>query len=72
MMTTNGYFLRSQGIVSGGGEDMDVRLNGDRIIFSPIDPIYVDENSNVFYSKENKNSYMYANSDGKIFVKVVR
>lgn len=72
-MFTGGYFINKKGIGSGsshGGHE-DVYIEDGDIIFSPVDPIYIDENQNVFFSKGNNNAYMYADNNGKVFVKEV-
>lgn len=71
-MFEGGFFIGSRGgNGSSGSSHEDVYLDNGNVVFSPIDPIHVDENGDVFYSQENKNSYMYSDVDGKIFVKAV-
>ncbi len=71
-MLEGGFFLSRRGSVSGSGGYEDVYLDDGEVVFSPLDPIYVDEDENVYYSKENKNAYMYTDSNGNVFVKVVK
>lgn len=68
-MLASGYFLNQFSTLIDG--QSDVFMDGEKIIFSPIDPIFVDENNNVYFSSEKKNAYMYSDSNGKVFVKVV-
>jgi len=56
----SGYFIGgvgSNGGSSAGGED--VYLEDGEIVFAPVDPIYIDDNNNVFYDHEDKNSRMF-------------
>lgn len=59
-MLQGGFFISGKGSSSGNSED--VYLENGNIIFSPTDPIYVDENNNVFFDNKNKNARIY--SDG--------
>lgn len=69
-MLSQGFFLKLSSPVAYGHED--VYLDNDSIMFSPLDPIYVDDNENVFFSLENKNAYMFSDVDGRVFVRVVK
>lgn len=67
-MLQGGFFIGGKG--SSNGMSEDVYLENGNIIFSPTDPIYVDENNNVFFDDENKNARIY--SDGtSIYVEKV-
>lgn len=66
-MLEGGFFLNGYGDSSGSSGYEDVYLDNGKIVFSPIDPIYIDDQDNVFFDNENKNSRMYIDGN-KIFV----
>lgn len=71
-MLQGGYFIG--GVVSGGqsSEANDVYLENGEIIFSPVDPIRIDDDGSVFFSVGDKNAYMYFDENGKVFVRRVK
>ncbi|MBM7598104.1 hypothetical protein JOC34_000461 [Virgibacillus halotolerans] len=69
-MLGQGYFLGGFGSSRTGSGGEDVKLEDGNIIFSPTDPIYIDENDNVYFDEENKNSRMYI-EDNKVYVEQV-
>lgn len=71
-MMGNGYFLGgvgSSGASGGKSEELLLDEKGN-IIFAPFDPIYIDENDNVYFDDDNKNSRMYIENN-KIYVERV-
>lgn len=70
-MLQGGFFIGGIGGGNGsggvGGSSSDVYLDNEgNIIYAPFDPIYIDDNGDIFLSEENKNSRLYI-EDEKIF-----
>lgn len=61
-MLGNGYFIGSKGAGTAinDNDSSDLRLNKDgNIVYSPADPIYIDESELVYFNDEEKNAVMY-------------
>lgn len=71
-MISRGGFISNGagGSWSGGSSQDDVYLDKDEIMFDPADPIYIDGDENVFFSKEDKNARMYIEGS-KVYVERV-
>jgi len=69
-MLGKGFFIGS-GIYVGEGNSSDVIFKDGKILYSPSDNIYVDEDNNVFYSEKNANAFLSINDSGNVVVKVV-
>lgn len=73
-MLQGGYFTNLGGSNGSGGSngltnDIYVDSNGN-IIYAPFDPIFVDDNNNVFLSQDEKNAQIFT-EEGKLFVEKV-
>lgn len=71
-MMGNGYFSRYfGGEDTSAGKSEDIVMDSDgNIIYSPIDPIFIDENSEVYFNTENKNAKIYTENN-EIYVERV-
>lgn len=67
-MLQGGFFLSGGGDGAGGHED--VYLDNGEIVFAPVDPIYIDDQGDVFFDNKNKNARMYMDGNN-IFVERV-
>lgn len=71
-MLSHGFFLKGYSGKSAIGEHEDVYVENGSVMFSPLDPIFVDDDGSVFFDTTKKNAYMYADTDGRVFVRVVK
>lgn len=71
-MFSNGYFTSSNGGTGGGSStsSSDISIVDGEIFYNPADPIYIDENNDVFLSKKNANSLLSIRG-GEVFVERV-
>ena len=70
-MLQGGYYIGGIGGLTQSGKSEDVFLENGKIIFSPVDPIYIDDNGDIFLDNGNKNARIYADAAGIFIEKVV-
>jgi hypothetical protein len=65
-------FFKGIGNISGSSANAsDIILQNGNVYYSPSDNLYIDENNNVFYSIDNRNSVLVDDSNGNIFARKV-
>ncbi|WP_317958030.1 hypothetical protein [Oceanobacillus kimchii] len=70
MMISGGYFIGSNLSSSSlSGVDEIYEENGS-IIYNPTDPIYLDDENNVFFNNDNSNAKLYV-EEMKVYVERV-
>lgn len=72
-MLGSGYFigLKGTGAATNTSGSKDLRIDKDEnIVYSPADPIHIDESELVYFNDEEKNAVMYMEGNSVYVEKV--
>lgn len=70
MMFRGGYYIGSNLSESSSLGKDDVYKENESIIYNPTDPIYLDDENNVFFNNDNSNAKLYV-EEMKVYVERV-